>query len=262
MSNEISFEWGECPICKSPVTGTIEYAQRGSWTGEQGVCGEQSYDTTPSCQNGCPLKSFAPRLTGLEADDEEGLKSKVRETWAGMLGTVSHVSLCAVCGCMPVLTEEGRALTCPDCGKTGRLAYSAVEIVGNWNGYMADIEKANAEKRERTSLYVMLGGKVKTEPKSLDPGQVENGTDMLAVWDDLDGHHEKHGLWPLSCPATAMLFDPSTVHAYRWKLSDGTFITSLDAWEEPEHGEVSQTISTLNGRHIIVPNTNVIYVAD
>lgn len=262
MSEKISFDWGECPICKAPVTGTIEYTQRVGWVDGDGVRGEQSYDTTPSCQNGCPLESFAPRLTGLKADDEEGLKSKVRETWAGMLGTVSHVSPCVVCGCTPVLTKEGRALTCPDCGKTGRLAYNTVETVGNWNGYMADLEKDNAEEQERTRLYAMLGGKVETMPEPLDPSQVENGTDVLAVWDNLDGHHEKHGLWPLSCPATATLFDPTIIHAHRWKLSDGTFITSMDAWQEPEHGEASQTISTLTGRHIIIPNTNVIYVAD
>ena len=261
MSEKISFEWGECPVCKAPVTGTVEYVQKASWEDGYGLRREQSYDTTPTCQNGCPLKNFAPRLTGLNAKDEDGLKSEVRKTWAGMLDTVSRVAPC-VCGNTPVMTEDGRSLTCLNCGKRGISAYNAVETVGNWNGYMSDLEEASAKEQERTRLYAMLGGKVETQPKPLDSSQVENGTDVLAVWDDLDGHHEKRGLWPLMCPATTTLFDPNTVHAHRWKLSDGTFITSLDTWEEPRHGEVSQTISTLTGHRIIIPYANVIYVAD
>lgn len=260
MTKEISFEWGECPVCKAPVTGTIEYTQRDSWTDGHGLRGEQPYDTTPTCQNECPLKSFAPRLTGLKANDEDGLKSEVRKTWTEMLYTVSHVTPC-VCGSTPMLTENGRALRCPTCGKCGMLAYTTVKTVEKWNSYMADLEKDDAKERERTRLYAMLGGKVETAPKPLDPSQVENGTDVLAVWDDSDGHHEKRGLWSLLCPTTATLFDPTTIHAHRWKLSDGTFITSLDAWEEPEHGEVSQTISTLTGHRITVPYASVAYVA-
>ena len=261
MSEKISFEWGECPICKTPVTGTIEYVQRDSWIDGHGLCGEQPYDTPPSCQNGCPLKNFAPRLTGLNANDEDGMKSEVRKTWAEMLDTVSHVTPC-VCGGTPVMTEDGRSLTCLNCGNRGISAYNTVDTVGNWNDYMADLEKTKAEEQGRTRLYAILGGKVEAAPNPLDPGQVENGTDVLAVWDNLDGHHEKRGLWPFSCPSTATLFDPDTVHAHRWKLSDGTFITSMDAWQEPRHGEVSQNISTLTGHRIILPNMNVIYVAD
>lgn len=31
---------------------------------------------------------------------------------------------------------------------------------------------------------------------------------------------------------------------------------------EPEHGEVSQTIRTLTGHHLVIPNSAVLYMAD
>lgn len=52
------------------------------------------------------------------------------------------------------------------------------------------------------------------------------------------------------------------VRVHRWTLADGTVVTSPDGWMEPEHGEVSQTIRTLTGHHLVIPNSAVLYVAD
>ena len=49
---------------------------------------------------------------------------------------------------------------------------------------------------------------------------------------------------------------------HRWTLTDGAVVTSTDGWTEPEHGEVSQTIRTLTGHHLVIPNSAVLYVAD
>lgn len=253
----ISFEWGECPVCKAPVTGTIEY-----WELDGSLKGYQSYDSAPTCPNGHPLEVFAPRIEGLKADDVEGLKAAVEDRWAEMLDAVAHVSPC-VCGGEPVLGDEGHTLTCPDCGNRGKYTRTIVETVEGWNGRMAGFRRAAAEERERTSLYSMLGGKTETTPKPLDPDDVKDGTKVLAVWDDMDGHHEKHGLWWLQCPASAALFDPETVrHAHQWRLMDGTTVTSTDDWREPEHGEMSQTVRTLTGHLITIPYASVAYVAD
>lgn len=261
----LTFEWGECPVCKAPVTGTIEYrlsCERRRSLELPELKGSQSYGEAPACPNGHPLAYFAPRVEGLKAKDVEGLKAAFRAKWAEMLDTVAHVAPC-VCGGEPVLGDEGHTLTCPDCGKHGEYMHTIVETVECWNGRMAGFRRAAAEERKRTSLYAMLGGKTETTPKPLDPGWVERDTDVLAVWDDMDGHHERRGLWPLRCAADAALFDPADIrHAHRWRLMDGTTITSMDDWREPEHGETSQTIRTLTGRPITIPYAAVAYVTD
>ncbi len=60
----------------------------------------------------------------------------------------------------------------------------------------------------------------------------------------------------------ASLFDLAGVRVHRWTLADGTVVTSPDGWTEPEHGEVSQTIRTLTGHHLVIPNSAILYVAD
>lgn len=60
----------------------------------------------------------------------------------------------------------------------------------------------------------------------------------------------------------ASLFDLTGVRVHRWTLADGTVVTSTDGWTEPEHGEMSQSVRTLTGRRLVIPNTAVLYVAD
>lgn len=81
-------------------------------------------------------------------------------------------------------------------------------------------------------------------------------------WEENGRYREREVARPFPYTDHASLFDLTGVRVHRWTLADGAVVTSPDGWTEPEHGEVSQTIRTLTGHHLVIPNSAVLYVAD
>lgn len=253
---ELTFRLGRCPICEDSVTVTATYDLN-----RRGEPESITIKRNLSCPNGHPLEDIMSQTRFGSATDEEDLKGKVRKQWSDGLSALSHVRPC-VCGRKPVL--NGPFLTCPECGITVRERYGLLELVGDWNERIATDRRPIDPDRGRSLLCESVGMAVDTPPRPLGaPSNLDEtamGMTLLAVWDDLTGHHEKAGVWPFICPGKAMLFDMANLRAHRWMLSDGTAITSMNEMLEPEHGETLQQIYTLTGRLITIPDKNVLYV--
>ena len=203
-----NIEWGACPVCGGRVAGEVD-----SWECNGRLHVKQSYDNPPTCENGCPLEGFAPRIDlvvecGDGESDKETAERAAKKEWSRMCGIATRVDPC-VCGGTPVLKSEECRLECPDCEQMAWPTSSLVQAIAAWNDRMAGLRKRDAERAGMGLLAKGVG-----------------------------------------------------VRVHRWTLADGTVVTSPDGWTEPEHGEVSQTIRTLTGHHLVIPNSAVLYVAD
>lgn len=261
-----NIEWGACPVCGGRVTGKVD-----GWRSDGRLHVEQPYGEPPVCENGCPLEGFAPYIAlVVECGDGESTKEAMERTvgreWSRMLGTVARVDPC-VCGGTPVLElrEECRFLECPDCGRMARAARcSLVEAVGAWNNRMADLRKRDAGCAAMESLAKGVGLGVASAPHPLSREELAacGSERLLAVWEEDGRYREREVARPFPYTDHASLFDLTGVRVHRWTLADGTVVTSTDGWTEPEHGETSQSVRTLTGRRLVIPNTAVLYVAD
>lgn len=260
-----NIEWGACPVCGGRVTGKVD-----GWRSDGRLHVEQPYDEPPVCENGCPLEGFAPYIAlVVECGDgksaKEAMEKAVRREWSRMCGIATRVNPC-VCGGTPVLElREGcRFLECPDCGRMARAARcSLVEAVGDWNNRMADLRKRDAGCAAMESLAKGVGLGVASTPHLLSGEELAAcGSEKLLEVREEDGrYHEREVTRPFPYTDHAVLFDLTGACVYHWVLADGTVVTSTDGWTEPEHGETSQTVRTLTGHHLVIPNTAVLYVA-
>lgn len=260
-----NIEWGACPVCRGRVTGKVD-----NWRSDGRLHVEQPYGEPPVCGNGCPLEGFAPRIAlvvecGDGESTKEAMEKAVGREWSRMLGTVARVDPC-VCGGTPVLElGEERRLECPNCGRMVRAARrSLVEAVGAWNNRMADLRKRDAERAGMGLLAKGVGLGVVSAPRPLSREELAacGSERLLAVWDEDGRYREREVARPLPHIDHAALFDLTGARVHHWVLADGAIVTSPDGWTEPEHGESSQTVRTLTGHHLVIPNSAVLYVAD
>lgn len=139
-----NIEWGACPVCGGRVAGEID-----SWECNGRLHVKQSYDNPPTCENGCPLEGFAPRIDlvaecGDGESDKETAERAAKKEWSRMCGIATRVDPC-VCGGTPVLKPEECRLECPDCGRMTRPTPSLVQAIAAWNDRMAGLRKRDAE---------------------------------------------------------------------------------------------------------------------
>lgn len=180
-----------------------------------------------------------------------------------MCGIATRVDPC-VCGGTPVLKPEECRLECPDCGWMARPTPSLVQAIAAWNDRMAGLRKRDAEHAGMGLLAKGVGLGVVSAPRPLPGEELAScdGERLLGVWEENGCYREREMARPFPYTDHASLFDLTGVRVHRWTLADGTVVTSPDGWMEPEHGEVSQTIRTLTGHHLVIPNSAVLYVAD
>lgn len=257
-------EWGACPVCGGRVAGEVD-----SWECNGRLHVEQSYDNPPTCENGCPLEGFAPRIDDLVAECGDGESGKeaaeraVKKEWSRMCGIATRVNPC-VCGGTPVLKPEECRLECPDCGWMARPTPSLVQAIAAWNDCMASLRKRDAERAGMGLLAKGVGLGVVSAPRPLSGEEIAScdSERLLGVWEENGCYREREVARPFPYTDHASLFDLAGVRVHRWTLADGTVVTSPDGWTEPEHGEVSQIIRTLTGHHLVIPNSAILYVAD
>lgn len=258
-----NIEWGACPVCGGRVAGEVD-----SWECNGRLHVEQSYDNPPTCENGCPLEGFAPRIDlvaecGDGESDKETAERAVKKEWSRMCGIATRVDPC-VCGGTPVLKPEECRLECPDCGRMASPTPSLVQAIAAWNDRMAGLRKWDAERGDILRLAGAFGLNEAPGPRALPkdgPADYGDG-ELLRIQDENGRYRERVVRRPAADDAHAGLFDLTDANVHRWVLTDGTVVTSPDGWTEPEHGEVSQTIRTLTGHHLVIPNSAVLYVAD
>lgn len=92
-----NIEWGACPVCGGRVAGEVD-----SWECNGLLHVEQSYDNPPTCENGCPLEGFAPRIDlvaecGDGESDKETAERAAKKEWSRMCGIATRLDPC-VCG--------------------------------------------------------------------------------------------------------------------------------------------------------------------
>ena len=164
-----SIEWGACPVCGGRVAGEVD-----SWECNGRLHVKQSYDNPPTCENGCPLEGFAPRIDlvaecGDGESDKETAERAAKKEWSRMCGIATRVDPC-VCGGTPVLKPEECRLECPDCGWMARPTSSLVQAIAAWNDRMAGLRKRDAERAGMGLLAKGVGLGVVSAPRPL-PGE-------------------------------------------------------------------------------------------
>lgn len=259
-----NIEWGACPVCGGRVTGKVD-----NWRSDNRLHVEQPCGESPVCENGCSLEGFAPRIAlVVKCGDGESAKEIVERTvgqeWSRMLATAARVDPC-VCGGTPVLKlGEERRLECPNCERMARPTPSLVQAIAAWNDRMAGLRKRDAERADMGLLAKGVGLGVASAPHPLSREELAacGSERLLAVWEEDGRYREREAVRPFPYTNHASLFDLTGVRVHRWTLADGTVVTSTDGWTEPEHGETSQSVRTLTGRRLVIPNTAVLYVAD
>lgn len=259
-----NIEWGACPVCGGRVAGEVD-----SWECNGRLQVKQSYDNPPTCENGCPLEGFAPRIDlvaecGDGESDKETAERVAKKEWSRMCGIATRVDPC-VCGGTPVLKlGEERRLECPNCERMARPTPSLVQAIAAWNDRMAGLRKRDAERAGMGLLAKGVGLGVASAPHPLSREELAacGSERLLAVWEEDGRYREREVARPFPHTDHAVLFDLTGARVYHWVLADGAIITSSDAWTEPEHGETSQSVRTLTGRRLVIPNTAVLYVAD
>lgn len=164
-----NIEWGACPVCGGRVAGEVDSRE---CNGRLHV--EQSYDNPPTCENGCPLEGFAPRIDlvaecGDGESDKETAERAAKKEWSRMCGIATRVDPC-VCGGTPVLKPEECRLECPDCGRMARPTPSLVQAITAWNDRMAGLRERDAEHAGMGLLAKGVGLDVVSAPRPL-PGR-------------------------------------------------------------------------------------------
>lgn len=174
-----SIEWGACPVCGGRVAGEVD-----SWECNGRLHVKQSYDNPPTCENGCPLEGFAPRIDlvaecGDGESDKETAERAAKKEWSRMCGIATRVDPC-VCGGTPVLKPEECRLECPDCGRMTRPTPSLVQAIAAWNDCMAGLRKRDAERAGMGLLAKGVGLGVVSAPRLLPSARSARNT--ANVW--------------------------------------------------------------------------------
>lgn len=164
-----SIEWGACPVCGGRVAGEVD-----GWECNGRLHVKQSYDNPPTCENGCLLEGFAPRIDlvaecGDGESDKETAERAAKKEWSRMRGIAMRVDPC-VCGGTPVLKPEECRLECPDCGWMARPTPSLVQAIAAWSDCMAGLRKRDAERAGMGLLAKGVGLGVVSAPRLL-PGE-------------------------------------------------------------------------------------------